>query len=152
MGYEYDSKGRENRYDIHINTSSGPDYALNAAELAQKHNHQRAQKTSPPPTNPENTNPCAPTTSSADIRGGVGSGVGGVDDRTRTRTRNGRIPEHQDKRWIWFITGPTACGKTTIAKYLAEKFHFTFLEGDDVSFFLFQLNFAIVFHFTYTPM
>ena len=36
-------------------------------------------------------------------------------------------------RWIWFITGPTACGKTTIAKALAEDLDFTFLEGDDVS-------------------
>ncbi|KAM7216801.1 P-loop containing nucleoside triphosphate hydrolase protein [Rhypophila decipiens] len=44
---------------------------------------------------------------------------------------NGRIPEHEQKRWIWFITGPTACGKTTIAKALAEKLNFTFVEGDD---------------------
>ncbi|KAJ4289366.1 hypothetical protein N0V88_007118 [Collariella sp. IMI 366227] len=34
-------------------------------------------------------------------------------------------------RWIWFITGPTACGKTTIAKYLAEQLGFSFVEGDD---------------------
>ena len=36
-------------------------------------------------------------------------------------------------RWIWFVTGPTACGKTTIAKFVAEKLNLTFLEGDDVS-------------------
>jgi gluconokinase len=35
-------------------------------------------------------------------------------------------------RWIWFITGPTACGKTTIAKALADKLGFIFVEGDDV--------------------
>ncbi|KAK4040669.1 P-loop containing nucleoside triphosphate hydrolase protein [Parachaetomium inaequale] len=34
-------------------------------------------------------------------------------------------------RWIWFVTGPTACGKTTIAKALAETLDFTFVEGDD---------------------
>ncbi|KAK5653238.1 hypothetical protein OQA88_9137 [Cercophora sp. LCS_1] len=34
-------------------------------------------------------------------------------------------------RWIWFITGPTACGKTTIAKALATNLNFTFVEGDD---------------------
>ncbi|KAK3389858.1 P-loop containing nucleoside triphosphate hydrolase protein [Podospora didyma] len=34
-------------------------------------------------------------------------------------------------RWIWFIAGPTACGKTTIAKALAKDLDFTFLEGDD---------------------
>ncbi|KAL2128317.1 hypothetical protein VTI74DRAFT_9358 [Chaetomium olivicolor] len=42
-------------------------------------------------------------------------------------------PEKQKShRWIWFIAGPTACGKTTIAKYLAERLGFTFVEGDDV--------------------
>lgn len=39
---------------------------------------------------------------------------------------------HGDRRWIWFITGPTACGKTTIAKALACHLGFTFVEGDDV--------------------
>jgi len=46
--------------------------------------------------------------------------------------QNGIIPEYERKRWIWFITGPTACGKTTIAKALAENLNFTFVEGDDV--------------------
>ncbi|KAK3312523.1 P-loop containing nucleoside triphosphate hydrolase protein [Apodospora peruviana] len=39
--------------------------------------------------------------------------------------------EHERKRWIWFITGPTACGKTTVAKALAKDLNFTFVEGDD---------------------
>ncbi|KAK4237716.1 P-loop containing nucleoside triphosphate hydrolase protein [Achaetomium macrosporum] len=41
--------------------------------------------------------------------------------------------EAQDttRGWIWFITGPTACGKTTIAKSLAQSLGFTFAEGDD---------------------
>ncbi|KAK4097905.1 carbohydrate kinase, partial [Parathielavia hyrcaniae] len=34
-------------------------------------------------------------------------------------------------RWIWFITGPTACGKTTVAKGLAQALGFKFVEGDD---------------------
>ncbi|KAK4121481.1 carbohydrate kinase, partial [Parathielavia appendiculata] len=34
-------------------------------------------------------------------------------------------------RWICFITGPTACGKTTIAKGLAQSLGFVFVEGDD---------------------
>ncbi|GAB1318402.1 Gluconokinase [Madurella fahalii] len=38
---------------------------------------------------------------------------------------------HGDHRWIWFITGPTACGKTTIAKALAHNLGFAFVEGDD---------------------
>ncbi|KAK0736285.1 P-loop containing nucleoside triphosphate hydrolase protein [Apiosordaria backusii] len=33
-------------------------------------------------------------------------------------------------RWIWFITGPTACGKSTIAASLASSLNFKFLEGD----------------------
>jgi Cdc6-like AAA superfamily ATPase len=36
-------------------------------------------------------------------------------------------------RWILFVTGPTACGKTTVAKYLAEQLPAKYLEGDDVS-------------------
>ncbi|KAK3399617.1 P-loop containing nucleoside triphosphate hydrolase protein [Sordaria brevicollis] len=36
-----------------------------------------------------------------------------------------------EHRWIWFVTGPTACGKTTVAKALARELGFTFVEGDD---------------------
>lgn len=36
-------------------------------------------------------------------------------------------------RWIWFVTGPTACGKTTVAKQLAEELKMAYLEGDDVT-------------------
>ncbi|KAK4180630.1 P-loop containing nucleoside triphosphate hydrolase protein [Triangularia setosa] len=45
-------------------------------------------------------------------------------------------PEHASNshttppRWIWFITGPTACGKSTIAAFLASSLNFKFLEGD----------------------
>ena len=39
----------------------------------------------------------------------------------------------EQHRWIFFVTGPTACGKTTVAKVIAEKLNLTFLEGDDVS-------------------
>ncbi|KAH7166539.1 P-loop containing nucleoside triphosphate hydrolase protein [Dactylonectria macrodidyma] len=33
--------------------------------------------------------------------------------------------------WIWFILGPTASGKTTVAKFLAASLHFDYIEGDD---------------------
>ncbi|EAA33565.2 carbohydrate kinase [Neurospora crassa] len=36
-----------------------------------------------------------------------------------------------EHRWIWFVTGPTACGKTTVAKALAENLNLTYVEGDD---------------------
>ncbi|KAK3353971.1 P-loop containing nucleoside triphosphate hydrolase protein [Lasiosphaeria hispida] len=39
--------------------------------------------------------------------------------------------KHRGHRWIWFVTGPTACGKTTIAQALADDVDFTFIEGDD---------------------
>ncbi|KAK1758784.1 putative gluconokinase [Echria macrotheca] len=42
-----------------------------------------------------------------------------------------RTDQHHGHRWIWFVTGPTACGKTTIAKALAADLGFTFVEGDD---------------------
>ncbi|ROV90808.1 hypothetical protein VPNG_09851 [Cytospora leucostoma] len=38
-------------------------------------------------------------------------------------------PEHP--RYVFFFTGPTACGKSTIAKYVADNLNLTFLEGDD---------------------
>ncbi|KXX76624.1 putative gluconokinase [Madurella mycetomatis] len=38
---------------------------------------------------------------------------------------------HGDHRWVWFITGPTACGKTTIAEALAHNLGFAMVEGDD---------------------
>lgn len=34
---------------------------------------------------------------------------------------------------IWIVTGPAGSGKSTVAKYLADKFAFTYIEGDDVS-------------------
>ncbi|KAK1829775.1 P-loop containing nucleoside triphosphate hydrolase protein [Podospora conica] len=34
-------------------------------------------------------------------------------------------------RWIWIVTGPTASGKTSVAKALAAYLDFPFIEGDD---------------------
>jgi len=42
-------------------------------------------------------------------------------------------PRQVGSEWIWIITGPTACGKSTIAKYLTEALGMTYIEGDDVS-------------------
>jgi gluconokinase len=35
-------------------------------------------------------------------------------------------------RWVVFVAGATASGKTTVAKYLASSLDAQFVEGDDV--------------------
>lgn len=34
---------------------------------------------------------------------------------------------------IWVVTGPAGCGKTTVAKGLAQELNLPYIEGDDVS-------------------
>lgn len=41
-------------------------------------------------------------------------------------------PTKARPRYVFFFTGPTACGKSTVAKYVADRLNFSFLEGDDV--------------------
>jgi gluconokinase len=43
------------------------------------------------------------------------------------------VPSALQHRWIWVVIGPTASGKTGIAKALASELDFPFIEGDDVS-------------------
>ena len=33
---------------------------------------------------------------------------------------------------IWLVTGPAGCGKSTVAKYLADALHWPYIEGDEV--------------------
>jgi gluconokinase len=33
---------------------------------------------------------------------------------------------------ILIVTGPAGCGKSTIAKFLAQRYAFDYIEGDDV--------------------
>jgi len=33
---------------------------------------------------------------------------------------------------IWLVTGPAGCGKSTIAKFLANTLHWPYIEGDEV--------------------
>jgi gluconokinase len=40
------------------------------------------------------------------------------------------IPSHHH---ILIVTGPAGCGKSTIAKYLSERYGFDYIEGDEVS-------------------
>lgn len=41
-------------------------------------------------------------------------------------------PTPERPRFVFFFTGPTACGKSTVAKYVADQLNLSFLEGDDV--------------------
>jgi gluconokinase len=43
-----------------------------------------------------------------------------------------QVPRLRHKH-LFIITGPAGCGKTTIAKYLANFYGFPYIEGDDVS-------------------
>jgi adenylylsulfate kinase-like enzyme len=36
-------------------------------------------------------------------------------------------------QYIWVITGPAGCGKTTVAQFLSKNLSLNYLEGDDVS-------------------
>lgn len=38
-----------------------------------------------------------------------------------------------DHHHIFIVTGPAGCGKSTVAKNLADRYGFEFIEGDDVS-------------------
>lgn len=34
---------------------------------------------------------------------------------------------------IWLVTGPAGCGKSTVAKHIADSLGMSYIEGDDVS-------------------
>lgn len=56
---------------------------------------------------------------------------------TFTTSNNGGSGDAQaaddDVQHIWMITGPAGCGKTTVARYLAQELNQPYIEGDDVS-------------------
>ncbi|KAF2401175.1 shikimate kinase [Trichodelitschia bisporula] len=43
-------------------------------------------------------------------------------------TRTPTMPSH---RHLFIITGPAGCGKSTVAKFIANQFQYPFIEGDD---------------------
>ncbi|KAF4979191.1 hypothetical protein FZEAL_4564 [Fusarium zealandicum] len=48
---------------------------------------------------------------------------------TKSQSKEKVVPKGH--RWILFVSGPTASGKTSIAKHLAETLDLKFVEGDD---------------------
>lgn len=41
------------------------------------------------------------------------------------------VPPAKDLH-IWLVTGPAGCGKSTVAKHLADSLHWPYIEGDEV--------------------
>lgn len=54
--------------------------------------------------------------------------------RPMSKVNGGSWPKNPPghHRHIWIITGPAGCGKTTVAKYIAEKLNLPYIEGDEV--------------------
>lgn len=49
------------------------------------------------------------------------------------RSHNATVPitAPAEERHIWLVTGPAGCGKSTVAKYLADSLHWPYIEGDE---------------------
>lgn len=41
--------------------------------------------------------------------------------------------EHNKYHHVWLVTGPAGCGKSTVAKYIAETLGLPYIEGDEAS-------------------
>lgn len=62
-------------------------------------------------------------------------GSRGSAKKSMSKVNNaGTLPKNSQghHRHIWIITGPAGCGKTTVAKYLAENLNLPYIEGDEV--------------------
>jgi gluconokinase len=51
---------------------------------------------------------------------------------TPTKRPNTSIP-NLNHHHIFIVTGPAGCGKSTVAKFLADQFSLCYVEGDEVS-------------------
>jgi gluconokinase len=59
-----------------------------------------------------------------------------------SRMQNMNMTPRLRHKHIFIVTGPAGCGKTTVAKYLANRYSLKYLEGDDVSTFFIGMNYA----------
>ncbi|KAF2460914.1 glucokinase [Lineolata rhizophorae] len=50
---------------------------------------------------------------------------------SNSQATNGVMPTRLPHRHIWIITGPAGCGKSTVAKFLANQLSLPYVEGDE---------------------
>lgn len=60
---------------------------------------------------------------------GNNGSANGVSSNDAVSGTGRHAPEEQH---IWLVTGPAGCGKSTVARYLAESLHWPYIEGDEV--------------------
>lgn len=49
---------------------------------------------------------------------------------------------HPKHHHIWLVTGPAGCGKSTVAKHVADSLNMPYIEGDEV---------CLIFYTSYSP-
>ncbi|EAA36239.1 hypothetical protein GE21DRAFT_898 [Neurospora crassa] len=59
---------------------------------------------------------------------GNNGSANGVSSNDAVSGTGRHAPEEQH---IWLVTGPAGCGKSTVARYLAESLHWPYIEGDE---------------------
>jgi gluconokinase len=54
-----------------------------------------------------------------------------IPNGVRTNGATAPSPSPAKEHHIWLVTGPAGCGKSTVAKYLANSLHWPYIEGDE---------------------
>lgn len=83
----------------------------------------------PSPVSPTNMTPNRPVISSSKpVRHSKQADIVKPNSTMPTDTRDQTKHHH-----IWLVTGPAGCGKSTVAKHIADSLGMSYIEGDDVS-------------------
>ena len=102
----------------HVNHVNPPLSSITANMLSYNSSvGQRPSSSGAMPSSRQNIPPSPKTTIS---NGVMGNGTTSADG----------FPAKQQH--IWLVTGPAGCGKSTVAKHIANALQFPFIEGDEV--------------------
>lgn len=83
----------------------------------------------PSPVSPTTMSPNRPVISSSKpVRHAKQADIVKSNNTMATYTRDQTKHHH-----IWLVTGPAGCGKSTVAKHIADSLSMSYIEGDDVS-------------------